>query len=117
MTDFGCSYLQGSDCYTKVHGVIPYMDPNIFKDQESKYDLTEKSDIYSLGVLLWELTSCSSPFNFENLDDFHEIVHIKLVILGGTRENPVPGTNHKFVELYQSEYKIKSTIYIYYCNG
>ena len=44
------------------------MDPNNFNIQESKshtYDLTEKSDIYSLGVLFWELTSCSSPFNFE----------------------------------------------------
>ena len=47
------------------------MDPNNFNVQnhESRtYDLTEKSDIYSLGVLLWELTSCSSPFNFENFD-------------------------------------------------
>ena len=119
MTDFGCSYLQGSDCYTKIHGVIPYMDPNIFKNQEFEshtYDLVEKSDIYSLGVLLWELTSCSSPFNFENLDEF-EKQRISLYILEGRREIPVPGTNRKFVELYQSEYKIKSTIYIYYCNG
>ena len=99
MTDFGCSYLQGSDCYTKVHGVIPYMDPNIFKDQESKYDLTEKSDIYSLGVLLWELTSCSLPFNFERENRYSII----LAILKGGRENPIPNTNIKFVKLYQSK--------------
>ena len=112
MADFGCSYLQGSDCNTQVvHGVIPYMDPNIFDTQKSeshKYDLTEKSDIYSLGVLLWELTSCSSPFDFENSDNF-EKERIALDIVGGRREIPVPGTNLKFVELYQSKYKIKST--------
>ena len=104
MADFGRSYLQGSDCYTNVYGVIPYMDPKVFK---SKYDLTKKSDIYSLGVLLWELTSCSSPFNFENSDYFGKLC-IKLDILKGEREDPVPGTMHEFVELYESKYKIKS---------
>ena len=89
------------------------MDPNIFNIQESEshtYDLTEKSDIYSFGVLLWELTSCSSPFNFENF----ERITLKIDIFEGERENPVPGTNHKFVELYQSKYKIKITAFIYY---
>ena len=71
LVDFGCSYLQGSNYHTKVHGVIPYMDPNFFNIQESdRIILTGKSDIYSLGVLLWELTSRSSPFDFKNLDDF-----------------------------------------------
>ena len=79
------------------------MDPNFFNIQESdRIILTGKSDIYSLGVLLWELTSCSSPFNFENF----EKERIMLEILGGKREEPVLGTNHKFVELYQSKYKI-----------
>ena len=76
------------------------MDPNIFKNQEFEshtFDLVEKSDIYSLGVLLWELTSCSSPFNFENLDEF-EKQRISLYILEGRREIPVPGTNYKFVD-------------------
>ena len=73
--------------------------------------MTEKSDIYSLGVLLWELTSCSSPFNFENLENF-EKERIMLDILGSRREHPIPGTNRKFVELYQSKCKIKSTIFI-----
>ena len=80
------------------------MDPNIFNVQKSKSLTCGLTDIYSLGVLLWELISCSSPFNFENLDNF-EKERIALDILGGKRENPVPGTNHKFVELYQSKYK------------
>ena len=112
LADFGCSYLQGSGRYAKVHGVIPYMDPNNFNIQKSEsqtYDLTEKSDIYSLGVLFWELTSCSSPFNFETENNSL----IMLDIFEGKRENPVPSTNHKFVELYQSKYEIKILSYLF----
>ncbi|CAB4396407.1 unnamed protein product [Rhizophagus irregularis] len=63
-----------------------------------KYGLTEKSDIYSLGVLFWELTSRSSPFNFEKRFDRDSI---KLMILNRVRENPIPKTNDKFVSLYK----------------
>ena len=99
LADFGNSYLQGSDCYTKACGVIPYVDPKFFKNKS--YILNEKSDIYSLGVLFWELTSCSSPFNFKTTNDRH----IMFEIINGKREDPVPNTNDKFVELYQSKCK------------
>jgi hypothetical protein len=39
------------------------MDPKILNDHS--YDLTKKSDIYSLAVLFWQLTSCRPPFEFE----------------------------------------------------
>ena len=102
MADFGNSYLRGSDCHTKPRGVIPYMDPMIFKNHS--YILTKKSDVYSLGVLLWELTSCSSPFNFETKNDPDKIT-VMLGILNGKREKPIPNTNGKFVTLYESKYK------------
>ena len=75
LADFGNSYLQGSGFYTKPCGVRPYVDPKIF--ESDPYVLTEKSDIYSLGMILWKLASCS-----------------------------VSKTNGKFVELYQSMHKI-----------
>ncbi|CAI2166137.1 7078_t:CDS:2 [Funneliformis geosporum] len=71
------------------------MDPKFLENQS--YDLTEKSDIYSLGVLFWELTSCSSPFNFEKTGD----TSIQIEILKGVRELPIPTTNREFVRLYQ----------------
>jgi len=74
LADFGNSYLQGSDCYTKACGVMLYVDPKIF---ESQSYISEKSDIYSLGMIFWKLESCS-----------------------------VSSTNGKFVELYQSKYNI-----------
>ncbi|PKY58983.1 kinase-like protein, partial [Rhizophagus irregularis] len=103
IADFGRSRLPGlviNKKKEKAYGVIPYMDPIILKDHLC--DLTEKSDIYSLGVLFWELTSRKSPFDFEtkNNDPF-EIIEIKSNILEGMREKPYPGTNHKFIALYK----------------
>ena len=63
-------------------------------------ELTKKSDIYSLGVLFWELTSCTPPFDLETKNN-SEYALIP-AICGGKRENPIPYTNSKFVELYQS---------------
>ena len=54
LADFGNSYLQGSEFYTEACGARFYVDPKIFESKS--YILTEKSDIYSLGVILWELT-------------------------------------------------------------
>ncbi|PKB94783.1 kinase-like protein, partial [Rhizophagus irregularis] len=101
LSDFGCSRLrqQGKDSYlpTKPRGIIPYVDPKILNNVKG-YDLNEKSDIYSLGVIFWELTSCSSPFNYETRNDNASII---LKILDGEREKPIPNTNDKFVALYE----------------
>ncbi|PKY47278.1 kinase-like protein, partial [Rhizophagus irregularis] len=102
IADFGRSRLHGSviNKKEKAHGVIPYMDPKIPKDHSC--DLTKKSDIYSLGVLFWELTSRKSPFDFETKNNYpFEIIKIKSNILEGMREKPSPSTNHKFIALYE----------------
>ncbi|RIA87400.1 kinase-like domain-containing protein [Glomus cerebriforme] len=101
LADFGSSFLQGCNTkFTKACGVVPYMDPKIFESH--LYNLTKKSDIYSLGVLLWQLTSCSSPFGFAEIKDDHaKIISLQLSILRGKRENPVSHTNKKFGELFQ----------------
>ena len=83
------------------------MDPKFFETQGHSYSLTEKSDIYSLGVLFWESTSRSSPFDFEAKYDLFEINKIKFDILNGIREKPIPETNNQFVSLYKSKYKNK----------
>ncbi|RIA92605.1 kinase-like domain-containing protein [Glomus cerebriforme] len=106
LADFGRSFIQGSKEFTKAYGVVPYMDPKIFESQ--LYNLTKKSDIYSLGVLLWQLTSCSSPFGFAEIEDDHaKIISLQLDILKGERENPVPHTNRKFVEVFQKCWQLE----------
>jgi serine/threonine protein kinase len=77
------------------------VDPNLL-NREIPYKLNEKSDIYSLGVIFWELTSRSSPFNYETRNDHTSLM---LDILSGLREKPVSNTNIKFIELYQSKYE------------
>ena len=57
------------------------MDPKIFNIKETEsYNLTKKSDTYSLGMLFWELTSCSSPFNFEPKND-NSILKLKFLMV------------------------------------
>ncbi|GES81573.1 kinase-like domain-containing protein [Rhizophagus clarus] len=95
LADFGRACLKESDCdNTEVWGVMPYVDPKAF-DQETSYKMNEKSDIYCLGFLFWELTSRKSPFDGLGDDD------ITLKILSGVREKPVPNTNGEFIDLYQ----------------
>ncbi|PKB97630.1 kinase-like protein, partial [Rhizophagus irregularis] len=97
LADFGRSRLKESDHYTKVFGIIPYMDPKSFETHS--YVLTEKSDIYSLGVILWELT-CVHHLIFKIKID---IIQIKQDIL--KRENPISETNIKLVTLYKKCWK------------
>ncbi|RHZ83797.1 hypothetical protein Glove_87g10 [Diversispora epigaea] len=44
---------------SQIYGVIPYMAPELFKYQPYSY----ASDIYSLGMIMWQLTSGHRPFH------------------------------------------------------
>ncbi|GBB91908.1 hypothetical protein RclHR1_19360001 [Rhizophagus clarus] len=76
-------------------GVIEYVEPQCFKDKD--YVKDKRSDVYSLGVLLWEITSGYPPFlNIENRDMLgYQISHNNL------REDPIEGTPLEYQLLYQ----------------
>jgi serine/threonine protein kinase len=78
----------------------------------SSCDLTKKSDIYSLGVLFWQLTSYRPPFESE-ID-----LGLDIRIINGKREIPIKGTNDEYIKLYQSKYKFSNGIHIiiFFCN-
>ncbi|RHZ57529.1 hypothetical protein Glove_386g49 [Diversispora epigaea] len=44
---------------SQIYGIIPYMAPELFKNQQYSY----ASDIYSLGMIMWQLTSGHRPFH------------------------------------------------------
>ncbi|CAI2177313.1 5716_t:CDS:2, partial [Funneliformis geosporum] len=76
-------------------GIIPYIDPKKFKSKS--YKLNEKSDVYSVGVLLWELSSGRAPFCIEGERyDFDLINRIS----DGFREEIIPDTPEDYVKVY-----------------
>ncbi|GBC05704.1 hypothetical protein RclHR1_06390004 [Rhizophagus clarus] len=80
---------------SKIFGVIPYIDPKRLMDK--KYKLDEMSDVYSVGVLMWEISSGKQPFYSE--DEAYDIC-LAMQILQGTREEPIPDTPEGYVALY-----------------
>ena len=115
MSDFGLSKRieAATESKSKLFGIVPYIDPKSFTSQRnnnSKYFLNEKSDIYSVGVLLWEISSGQPPFYNEG--ESYDI-GLNFEISGGLRETPIPNTPEDYVKLYTGKYYLTSTIYIY----
>ncbi|RGB28133.1 kinase-like domain-containing protein, partial [Rhizophagus diaphanus] len=74
-------------------GMDGYIDPQCFKNKKYKKD--KKSDIYSLGVLLWEISSRRPPFSDWNRNLIGHYIE------KGDREDPIEGTPPEYMSLYQ----------------
>ncbi|PKY51031.1 kinase-like protein [Rhizophagus irregularis] len=77
-------------------GMYEYIDPQCIKN--IKYKKDKKSDIYSLGVLLWEISSGSLPFHDYRSNRNILAIHISYKNL---REEPIKDTPLKYQQLYQ----------------
>jgi serine/threonine protein kinase len=105
ISDFGLSKRieSSSETQSKVFGIIPYVDPKKFsgrrknKNSTKASSLNEKSDIYSIGVLFWEISSGQPPFYSEG--EQYDI-DLALEISQGLREDPIPDTPEEYVKLY-----------------
>ncbi|CAI2171759.1 13982_t:CDS:2 [Funneliformis geosporum] len=73
-----------------------YTDPKYLFDPVN-CELDMKSDIYSLSILLWELSSGCSPYSKLQLSDDK----LRQQILNGLREVTVANTPIKYQQLYQ----------------
>jgi hypothetical protein len=86
--------------------MVPYIDPKSFNRQRNNnqstqiYSLNEKSDIYSFGVLLWEISNGEPPFHVEGVQ---YDIDLALEISQGLRETIVPGTPDEYVKIYTSK--------------
>src|SRR5262249_54066861 len=96
LTDFGLSRSAKRTTMTTgpVRGVLPYIAPERFKDPRMEY--TAGCDIYSLGVVMWELSSGKLPFEDSSMD-----VTLGFRLLNGDREQQIAGTPENYAELYQ----------------
>ncbi|GBC22483.2 kinase-like domain-containing protein [Rhizophagus irregularis DAOM 181602=DAOM 197198] len=106
LSDFGLSKRieASSNFQSKLFGMVPYVDPKSFSRQGNNnnqsiqmYTLNETSDNYSIGVLLWEISSGRPPFYVE--DEQYDI-DLALEISQGLRETIVPDTPNEYVKVY-----------------
>ncbi|EXX57230.1 uncharacterized protein OCT59_023855 [Rhizophagus irregularis] len=110
LADFGLSKRieEISNPQSKTFGLIPYIDPKIFNrkvNNENKitvYSLNKKSDVYSIGVLLWEISSGQPPFSDE-LND----LGLAMAIFQGLREKLIPDTPEEYIKIYTDCWNIE----------
>ncbi|EXX54823.1 uncharacterized protein OCT59_004898 [Rhizophagus irregularis] len=97
LSDFGLSKRieSSSNTKTKFFGCVPYVDPKRFSGRNKNKKLNEKSDIYSVGVLFWELSSGQPPFATEEYD-----IDLALEISQGRREEPILNTPENYIKIY-----------------
>jgi hypothetical protein len=78
---------------------------NDSNDLIPSYSLNKKSDVYSIGVLLWEISSGKPPFYIESYD---AILAVRIV--QGLREKVVQNTPTDYSNLYIGKYNFKFMI-------
>ena len=80
----------------KLYGRIGYMAPEVLRRKL----YTKAADVYSFGIILWELTSCQMPFsNHSNVSN--NTIPLILEISKGERPEIVEGTPPAFAKLIQ----------------
>ena len=73
--------------------MFAYIDPKSLNDRN--YKLNKKSDVYSVGVLMWQLSSGYQPFKGINYD-----ISLMLSIVSGKREKIIDDTPIEYSDLY-----------------
>ncbi|KAF0559881.1 kinase-like protein [Gigaspora margarita] len=94
IADFGRSKNESSIVTSAGHGIPAYIEPQCYINPS--YKRNKKSDIYSLGVILWEISSGKPPF-----ESTLQREAVAIQIYKGERETPVENTPEHYVALYQ----------------
>ncbi|RHZ79843.1 hypothetical protein Glove_140g29 [Diversispora epigaea] len=102
LNDFGMAKCMPESLrfLTNTFGPIQYIDPQYLEIFHS-IGKNKSSDIFSLGIILWEISSGNTPFGMESslgVDSLNDIIK-------GKREMAIPGTNSKYKEIYTDCWK------------
>jgi serine/threonine protein kinase len=91
ISDLGlCRPVNQSSANDEIYGVLPYIAPEVLRGNP----YTKAADIYSLGIIMWEMTS--------GVQTFHNISHdfqLALNICKGFRPEIIQGTIREYAEL------------------
>ncbi|RHZ66044.1 hypothetical protein Glove_309g20 [Diversispora epigaea] len=85
---------------TNTLGPIQYIDPQ-YLEIFNTIGKNKNSDIFSLGIILWEISSGNPPFEIDSLSN----VDLLINIIKGKREMVIPGTPPKYKEIYTDCWK------------
>ncbi|POG76255.1 kinase-like domain-containing protein, partial [Rhizophagus irregularis DAOM 181602=DAOM 197198] len=92
--DLGLSQsTNGESSNNEIYGVIPYIAPEIFKGSA----FSKETDIYSFGMVMWELTTGCKPF--ANVEHDHNLIY---KILDGERPKITEDTPECYATLMKS---------------
>ena len=107
LADFGLSRkISEASSNIKLLGVVPYIDPKSFNNQNNtcnkneNYKLNKKSDVYSVGVLMWQISSGRRPFSAESIE---YDVGLALAIINGKRETFDNNTPDEYMALCEGK--------------
>ena len=91
ISDLGlCRPVNQPNTKNDIYGVLPYIAPEVLRGKP----YTKAADIYSFGIIMWEMTSGVSAY--------HNIPHdfnLSLNICKGIRPEIIEGTMPEYVEL------------------
>ena len=59
ITDFGLCGPVDEESSSKIYGIIPYIAPEVLQGKKN----TKQSDVYSIGMLMWEIFAGRPPFD------------------------------------------------------
>jgi serine/threonine protein kinase len=74
-----------------IYGNLPYVAPEVLAGNKYTYE----SDIYSIGILMWEISSGQPPYK----DIYEHNYDLAMRIVNGMRPKIVSGTPSEYVEL------------------
>src|SRR5437764_13983611 len=90
ITDLGLCGPVDNKSSNKIYGIIPYIAPEVLCGSKN----TKESDMYSIGMLMWEIFSGYPPF-----DDRKHDHHLILEICKGLRPPILPNMPKEYVEM------------------
>src|SRR5947199_9310659 len=92
ITDLGLCGPVDDKSSDKIYGIIPYIAPEVLQGGKN----TKESDVYSVGMLMWEIFAGHPPFD----DEAHDAGLI-LKVCEGLRPQILPEIPDDYVQMMQ----------------